>query len=136
MSTSFQTPPVQHLSVLDREAARERNESSYLSTCSYHGLPESTHIAVRATESSVLVTATDIDVLAEWLFVQGGSVSTVELPSGQTVWTLRTETWTDSPKFPPVPVYVSVVLPSGESVIWEIEDATRTPRPAAEAVAA
>jgi hypothetical protein len=136
MATSLQTPPVEHLSVLDRWAARERNESSYLSTCSYHGLPESTHVAVQATETAVLVTATDIDVLAEWLFVMGGLVSTVDLPSGQTVWTLRTVTWSDSPKFPPVPVFVSVVLPTEASVICEIVEATRTPRLAAEAVAA
>jgi hypothetical protein len=121
MATSFQTPTIQHPSALDRWALRERNESSYRSTCSYHGLPDSTHIAVQATESAVLVTATDIDVLAEWLYVMGGSVTTTNLPSGQTVWTLRTKTWTDSPvKFPVVPVFVSVVLATGEQVMHEI----------------
>ncbi|GHA95113.1 hypothetical protein GCM10010330_56580 [Streptomyces tendae] len=121
MTTSFQTPQVQHLSVLDQWAARERNESNYDTTVAYRGLPASGHIAVRATADAVLVTATDIDVLAEWLFVQGGTVSKVDLPSGQTVWTLHTKTWTDSPvKFPEIPVHVTVVLPSTESVIHEI----------------
>lgn len=124
MATSFQTP-VQPLSFLDRQAARERNEHSYESTCSFRGLPQSQHIAVQATETSVLVTATDIDVLAEWLFVQGGRVSTVDLSSGQTVWTLHTQTWSDSESFPPVPVHVSVVLASGESVMHEIVEAVR-----------
>lgn len=123
MNASFQTPPVQHLSVLAQRDARERNESSYLSTCSYHGLPESTHIAVRATETSVLVTATDIDVLGIWLDVMGGTVTKTDLPSGQTVWTLRTMTWSDSPLFPPVQVFVTVVLPSDEPVMWEIREA-------------
>ncbi|MEU3945397.1 hypothetical protein [Streptomyces sp. NPDC029526] len=124
MTTSSQTRPtttVETLSFLDRQAARERNASNYETTVSYHGLPASSHIAVRAEADRVLVTATDIDVLAEWLFVQGGTVSTVELPSGQTVWTLRTRTWTDSPAlFPEIPVHVTVVLPSTESVIHEI----------------
>ena len=136
MSTSFQTPKVEHLSTLARHQARERNESSYESTCSYHGLPQD-HVAARATETDVQATATSIDVLGEWLYVMGGSVTTVDLPSGQTVWTLHTTTWTDSPiKFPPVPVHLTVVLVTGEQVMWEIEDATRTPRlGAVEAVA-
>lgn len=120
MATSFQTPKVEHLSFLDRRAARERNELAYRSTCAFRGLPESTHIAVQATESSVLVTAVDMDVLAEWLFVQGGTVSLVELPSGQTVWTLRSVTWSDSGAFPSVPVFVSVVQASGDPVMHEI----------------
>lgn len=102
---------------------RERNEAAYRSTCTYKELPESDRIAVQATESSVLVTATDMSVLAEWLFVQRGRVSVVDLPSGQSVWTLRTETWSDSPLFPVVPVFVSVVLPSDEPVMCEIRQA-------------
>ncbi|WP_199572668.1 hypothetical protein [Streptomyces murinus] len=121
-----QSTPV---SFMERQAARERNELSYQSTCSYHGLPEA-HVAARATESAVLVTATDMDVLAEWLFVQGGRVTTVELPSGQTAWTLATTTWTDSPAFPPVPVFVTVVQASDEPVMCEIAEAMRTARKA------
>ncbi|MEU9640889.1 hypothetical protein [Streptomyces sp. NPDC048188] len=123
MTASSQTPAVQPLSFLDRQAARERNELNYETTVTYHGLPASQHIAVQATETAVLVTATDIDVIGEWLFVQGGTVSTVDLPSGQTVWTLHTKTWTDSPKFPEIPVYVTVVLPSTEAVMHEIASA-------------
>lgn len=124
MATSFQTPVVQRLSVLDQRAARERNEHSYETTCSFYGLPTA-HVAARATESAVLVTATDIDVLAEWLYVQKGSVTKVDLPCGQTVWTLHTRTWSDSPKFPPVPVHLSVVVPSDEPVMHEIAEAVR-----------
>lgn len=103
----------------ERQAARERNEVSFRTTCAFKELPEA-HVAVTATESSVLVTATDIDVLGEWLYVQGGTITTVDLPSGQTVWTLRTRTWSDSESFPPVPVFLSVVLPTGERVMHEI----------------
>ncbi|WP_225825673.1 hypothetical protein [Streptomyces naphthomycinicus] len=116
MATSSQTP----IDFRARQEAREHNELCYQTTCSYHGLPDSSHIAVQATPDAVLVTATDIDVLAEWLYVMRGTVTTVDLPSGQKVWTLRTQTWTDSPKFPPVPVFVTVVLPSDEPVMHEI----------------
>lgn len=116
MGTSSQTPT----SFRARQDARERNEHAYQTTCSYRGLPQSSHIAVQATETAVLVTATDIDVLAEWLYVMRGSVTRTALPSGQTAWTLRTQTWTDSPAFPPVPVFVTVVLPSDEPVMHEI----------------
>ena len=50
----------------------------------------------------------------------GGTITTTDLPSGQTVWTLHTSTWTDSPRVPVVPVHVSVVLPSDEPVMCEI----------------
>ena len=102
---------------------RERNDFSYRCTVDVKELPQSGHVAHEALWDRVLVTATDIDVLGEWLYVQGGTVTTVDLPSGQTVWTLRTETWTDSPKFPVVPVFVSVVLPAGASVMCEIRQA-------------
>ncbi|MFJ8049872.1 hypothetical protein [Streptomyces luteogriseus] len=100
--------------------ACERNDFSYRSTVDYHQLPQSGNVAHQATPTAVLVTATDIDVLGEWLYVMGGTVTTVDLPSGQTAWTLRTTTWSDSPKFPPVPVLVTVVLVTGTSVMHEI----------------
>jgi hypothetical protein len=123
MATSSQTtsPP---LTFRARQDARERNEWAYETTTTVKELP-SRHVAFRATPDAVLVAATDIDVLAEWLYVMGGTVTTVDLPSGQTVWTLHTSTWSDSPKFPPVPVFVSVVLPSGEPVMHEIRAAVR-----------
>ncbi|WP_435279103.1 hypothetical protein [Streptomyces sp. 1222.5] len=121
MGTSSQTPS----SFRARQEARERNELSYQTTCATQGLPQSSHIAVQATADAVLVTTTDISVLGDWLFVMEGSVTKTELPSGQTVWTLRTQTWTDSPAFPPVPVFVTVVLPSDESVMQEIREAVK-----------
>lgn len=125
MATSFQTPIVEHLSVHDQRAARERNEWAYDSTVTYKELP-SQHVAVQATAAAVLVSATDMNVLAEWLFVMGGPITTVDLPSGQTVWTLATSTWSDSPRFPVVPVFVTVVQPSGVPVMCEITDAVVT----------
>ncbi|MFJ8345122.1 hypothetical protein ACIQ9J_01845 [Streptomyces sp. NPDC094153] len=124
MATQITVHPLsERSSFYEAQGLRERNEFSFRSTCSYKQLPEA-HVAVQATEASVLATATDIDVLGEWLYVQGGTITTVDLPSGQTVWTLHTETWTDSPvKFPVVPVHLSVVLPTGEQVMHEIASA-------------
>ncbi|CAM5592238.1 hypothetical protein [Streptomyces purpurascens] len=101
------------------QEARRRNETSYETTVSVMELP-SAHVAWKATPTTVQVTATDIDVLAEWLYVRRGTITKTDLPSGQTVWTLHTTTWSDSPKFPPVPVHVSVVLPADEPVMHEI----------------
>ncbi|MEV5977554.1 hypothetical protein [Streptomyces sp. NPDC052114] len=121
MTTSFQTPPPPTFA--EQQDARERNDSAYRSTVTFKELPDSGHVAHRATPTDVQVTATDIDVLAEWLYVTGGRVTTVDLPSGQTVWTLHTSTWSDSPTFPVVPVHVSVVLAVDEPVMQEIRDA-------------
>ncbi|MGW4493845.1 hypothetical protein [Streptomyces sp. NPDC004376] len=120
--TTFEVMPLsERSSWQDRQRARERNESSYETTCTYQNLPEG---AWRASESAVLVSATDVDVLAAWLDVQGGTVTRTELSGGQTVWTLHTTTWSDSlTSFPLVPVHVSVVLPSDEPVMWEITQA-------------
>src|SRR4051812_23201717 len=108
MATSFQTPAPE-LTFREQQAAIERNDFSYRFTVDFKELPSSGHVAHQATASAVLVTATDMDVLGEWLYVMGGTITTVDLPSGQTVWTLRSRTWSDSPKFPVVPVFVSVV---------------------------
>jgi hypothetical protein len=78
------------------------------------------HVAWEATPDSVLVTATDMNVIAEWLFVMKGWITKVDLPSGQTAWTLVTRTWSDSDKVPVVPVCVTVVQPTGAPVMHEI----------------
>jgi hypothetical protein len=105
--------------------ACERNDFSYRFTVDFKELPSSGHVAYQATPTAVQVTATDMDVLGEWLYVMGGTVTTVNLPSGQTVWTLRTSTWSDSEKFPVVPVFVTVVQSSGAPVMHEIAAAVQ-----------
>ena len=120
MSTSFQTPTVEQRERWAAQDAAERNDFSYRCTVDFKELPQSGHVAHQALVDRVLVTATDMDVLGEWLYVMGGTITTVELPSGQTVWTLRTSTWTDSPKFPVVPVFVSVTQVTDAPVMHEI----------------
>ncbi|MFD5814348.1 hypothetical protein [Streptomyces sp. NPDC127038] len=123
MTTFSQTltpAPTVELTFGQQHDAQERNDSAYRSTVLYRELPDSGHVAHQALSDRVLVTATDLDVIAEWLFVMGGKITTVDLPSGQTVWTLATRTWSDSPNFPVVPVFVTVVQATGAPVMHEI----------------
>lgn len=125
LSTSLQTPSVEQLAWRAAQDARERNERAYRVTVDIRELP-SQHVAYEATADAVLVTATDMNVIADWLFVMGGKVTRAELAHGQTVWTLHTSTWSDSPvKFPPVPVCVTVVQVTGAPVMHEIAAAVR-----------
>jgi hypothetical protein len=124
MATVLQTPPAA-LSFGEQQDLIERNDFSYRSTVTYKELPDSAHVAHAATADWVLVTSTDIDVLGEWLYVMGGTVKKTELPAQQTAWTLVSRTWSDSPRFPVVPVFVTVVLPSDVPVMHEIAAAVQ-----------
>lgn len=119
MATVLQTPPA-GLSFGEQQDLIERNDFSYRFTVDFQELPQSGHVAHQALADRVLVTATDMDVIGEWLFVMGGSITTVDLPSGQTVWTLRTTTWTDAENDSLVPVFVSVVQATDAPVMHEI----------------
>lgn len=112
------------LTSAEAQVARRRNETAYETTVTAKELPEA-HVAWEALPDRVLVSATQMDVLAEWLFVMGGQITTTVLPWGQTVWTLHTRTWSDSPDFPTVPVHVSVTVASDEPVMEEVRLAVR-----------
>jgi hypothetical protein len=112
------------LAPAEAQAARRRNEVAYETTVAVKELPEG-HVAWEALPDRVLVTATQLDVLAEWLFVMQGRITTTVLPWGQTVWTLHTRTWSDSPKVPSVAVHVSVTVSSDEPVMEELRLAVR-----------
>lgn len=118
------TLPEARLTFAEAQRARRRNEVAYETTVTEKELPEA-HVAWEALPDRVLVSATQMDVLAEWLFVMGGPVSLTVLPWGQTVWTLHTRTWSDSAEFPSVPVHVSVTVSSDESVLDEVRLAVR-----------
>jgi hypothetical protein len=120
VTTVSQTPTAEQLARWKAQDDRERNDFSYRFTVDHQELPQPGHVAHEALPDRVLVTATDMAVIGEWLYVMKGSITKVDLPSGQTAWTLRTTTWTDSEKFPVVPVFVTVVQPSDASVMHEI----------------
>lgn len=123
-SVLVMTLPKAQLTFAEAQVARRRNEVAYETTVAMQELPEA-HVAWEALPDRVLVSATQMDVLAEWLFVMGGHISTTVLPWGQTVWTLHTRTWSDSPEFPPVRVHVSVTVSSDEPVMEEVRLAVR-----------
>jgi hypothetical protein len=118
------TLPQKPLSSAEAAVARRRNETAYETTVTEKELPEA-HVAWEALADRVLVTATDMNVLADWLFVQGGHITTTSLAWGQTVWTLHTRTWSDSPAFPSVPVHVSVTAAEDVPVMDEVRLAVR-----------
>lgn len=119
------TPTTEQVAFWQAQDACERNDFSYRCTVDYKELPQSGHVAHEATPDRVVVTATDMDVLGEWLYVMGGTVEKVDLSHGQTVWTLHTSTWSDSPRFPVVPVHVTVVQLTGAPVMHKIAAAVR-----------
>jgi hypothetical protein len=118
------TLPKAQLTFAEAQTARRRNEVAYETTVTAQELPQA-HVAWEALPDRVLVSAAQMDVLAGWLFVMGGQITTTVLPWGQTVWTLHTRTWSDSPEFPSVPVHVSVTVASDEPVMEEVRLAVR-----------
>lgn len=125
MATSFQTPSVTPvvlpLSFRDQQDARQRHEREYEVTVNILNLP-SEHVAVQATPTEVHVFATNMDVLAAWLYEMGGSITKVDLPSGVSVWTLRSKTLADAvvSGVDACPVLVSVTQLSDAPVMHEI----------------
>jgi hypothetical protein len=94
MATSFQTPAPE-LSFREQQDARLRHEREYEVTVNVLGLP-SEHVAVQATATEVHVFATDMSVLAAWLYEMDGTITKIDLPSGVSVWTLHSKTLADS----------------------------------------
>jgi len=89
------TPSAEQLSFRQAQDARQRHEREYEVTVNILNLP-SAHVAVQATADAVHAFATDMNVLAAWLYEMDGTITKVDLPSGISVWTLRTQTLADS----------------------------------------
>lgn len=119
MATSFQTPPAP-LTFRAQQDARERHEREYEVTVNVLNLPAQ-HVAVQATAEAVHVFATDMNVLAAWLYEMRGPITKVDLPSGVSVWTLHTKTLADSISGADAcPVLVTVTQLSDAPVMHEI----------------
>lgn len=105
----------------ERQDATRRHEREYEVTVNVLNLP-SQHVAVQATATAVHVFATDMDVLAAWLYEMGGTVTRLDLPSGISVWTLRSMTLSDAVAADAVacPVLVTVSQLSDTPVMHEI----------------
>ncbi|MET7933429.1 hypothetical protein [Streptomyces sp. NPDC005322] len=117
MSTQTTDRPSTELIAFRRECdARRRNEIEFETTANIRSLPAGHY---RAEADAVHVFATDIDVLAAWLYEMGGPVTTHDTGHGVTVWTLHTRTDVD-PGRVACPVRVSVPLVTGEPVMHEI----------------
>ncbi|MYU22900.1 hypothetical protein [Streptomyces sp. SID8352] len=119
MATSFQTPRIEHLSVLAHEAARRDNENDYEVTVNILGLPQADH---EVDADAVRVTSADIQVLAAWLEEKGGTVAKLDTGFGVTVWTLSTVAGADE-GYIGCRVLVTVPVPASGWVPCEVTEA-------------
>jgi hypothetical protein len=78
---------------------------------------------MEAAPDAVRILATDVETLAHWLEVRGGTITVARAGDGVQVWTLRTATEAELPKFPPVTVLVSVLVTDDEQMMPEIRQA-------------
>jgi len=72
---------------------------------------------------AVRILTTNVDDLAVWLEVRGGTVTVARAGDGVQVWTLRTATEAELPKYPAVTVLVSVLVTDDEPMMPELRDA-------------
>jgi hypothetical protein len=99
----------------------ERNRLSVETECNVYGLPAGARM--EASPDAVRILATDVETLAHWLEVRGGTITVQRAGDGVQVWTLRTATEAELPKFPPVTVLVSVLVTDDEQMMPEIRQA-------------
>jgi hypothetical protein len=99
----------------------ERNRLSVETECNVYGLPAGARM--EASPDAVRILATDVETLAHWLEVRGGTITVQQAGDGVQVWTLRTATEAELPKFPPVTVLVSVLVTDDEQMMPEIRQA-------------
>ncbi|MGW7495416.1 hypothetical protein ACWGKA_14090 [Streptomyces luteogriseus] len=99
----------------------ERNRLSVETECNVYGLPAGARM--EAAPDAVRILATDVETLGHWLEVRGGTITVTQAGDGVQVWTLRTSTEAELPKFPPVTVLVSVLVTDDEQMMPEIRQA-------------
>ncbi|MFB8772156.1 hypothetical protein [Streptomyces broussonetiae] len=99
----------------------ERNRLTVETECNVYGLPRGARM--EAAPDGVRILATDVETLGHWLEVRDGTVTVVQAGDGVQVWTLRTATEAELPKFPPVTVLVSVLVTDDEQMMPEIRNA-------------
>ncbi|MER7815582.1 hypothetical protein [Streptomyces sp. NPDC096153] len=102
-------------------AQREKNRLSVETECCVFGLPRGAR--TEPGYDAVRILTTDIEDLSHWLEVRGGTVTVTNAGDGIQVWTLRTATEAELPKFPAVTVLVSVLVPADEQMMPEIRAA-------------
>jgi hypothetical protein len=98
----------------------ESNRLAVETECNVYGLPVGARM--EPSPDAVRIITTDVETLAHWLEVRGGTI-TVTRADGVQVWTLRTATEAELPKLPPVTVLVSVLVTDDEQMMPEIRQA-------------
>lgn len=99
----------------------ERNRLVVETECNVYGLPAGARM--EPGPDAVRILATDVETLGHWLEVRGGTITVAQAGDGVQVWTLRTATEAELPKFPPVTVLVSVLVTDDEQMMPELRAA-------------
>lgn len=99
----------------------ERNRIAVETECNVYGLPAGARM--EPSPDVVRILATDVEALGHWLEVRGGTITVARAGDGVQVWTLRTATEAELPKFPPVTVLVSVLVTDDEQMMPELRQA-------------
>ncbi|MFI2632571.1 hypothetical protein ACH5A2_19565 [Streptomyces collinus] len=110
-----------HLPFAAQMRLMESNRLSVETECNVYGLPAGARM--EAAPDAVRILATDVGTLGHWLEVRGGTITVQQAGDGVQVWTLRTATEAELPKFPPVTVLVSVLVTDDEQMMPEIRQA-------------
>ncbi|MGW3135960.1 hypothetical protein [Streptomyces sp. NPDC001139] len=110
-----------HLPFAEQMRMLESNRLVVETECNVYGLPAGARM--EPSPDAVRILATDVETLAHWLEVRGGTITVTRAGDGVQVWTLRTATEAELPKFPPVTVLVSVLVTDDEQMMPEIRQA-------------
>lgn len=114
------TTPTIALDFADSLRLRDRNALCVETESNIYGLPIPN---MAASYDAVRIRTTDVEVLGCWLEARGGTITIAPAGDGVFVWTLRTATLAELPKYPSVTVLVSVLVPDDEPMMPEISDA-------------
>ncbi|MFF3398287.1 hypothetical protein ACFYW6_07210 [Streptomyces sp. NPDC002659] len=96
----------------------ERNRLSVETEHCVYSLPRGARM--EPGYGAVRILTTNADDLAVWLEVRGGTISATQAGDGVQVWTLRTATEAELPKYPAVTVLVSVLVTGDEQMMPEL----------------
>jgi len=110
-----------HLPFAVQMQMREDNRLAVETERNVYSLPGGARM--EPSPDAVRILATDVETLGHWLEARGGSVTVAQAGDGVQVWTLRTATEAELPKFPPVTVLVSVLVTDDEQMMPEIRAA-------------
>lgn len=102
----------------------EKNRLAVETERNVYGLPGGARM--EPSPDAVRILSTDVEDLGHWLEARGGTITVALAGDGVQVWTLRTATEAELPKYPAVTVLVSVLVTDDEQMMPELRAAVMT----------